>query len=100
MFYHVSMPHEGVWRSGDKRKVDVEASNGLLLKIFKGLFRFVFGAEMGDFMDDLFEGFAELYRLAVNGGQSCGECVRKTTYPIKESAKMVERRQLNEVNVV
>ncbi|CAK9111057.1 Gibberellin 2-beta-dioxygenase 2 [Durusdinium trenchii] len=41
--------------------------------------------EIGDFMDDLMEGFAELYRLAVNGGQTCGECVRKTTYPIKES---------------
>eukprot|EP00435_Cladocopium_sp_Y103_P066314 s662_g28.t1 len=40
--------------------------------------------EIGDFMDDLMEGFAELYRLAVNGGQTCGDCVRKTTYPIKE----------------
>eukprot|EP00439_Symbiodinium_sp_Y106_P040365 s1614_g4.t4 len=36
-------------------------------------------------MDDLMEGFAELYRLAISGGQSCGDCVRKTTYPIKES---------------
>lgn len=41
--------------------------------------------EIGDFMDDLMEGFAELYRMAVNGGQTCGDCVRKTTYPIKES---------------
>eukprot|EP00913_Durusdinium_trenchii_P021776 g20459.t1 len=45
--------------------------------------------EIGDFMDDLMEGFAELYRLAVNGGQTCGECVRKTTYPIKERAEVV-----------
>jgi hypothetical protein len=22
--------------------------------------------------------------MAVNGGQTCGDCVRKTTYPIKE----------------
>ncbi|CAE7778551.1 GA2OX2 [Symbiodinium sp. CCMP2456] len=41
--------------------------------------------EVGEWMDDLMEGFAELYRLAISGGQSCGDCVRKTTYPIKES---------------
>ena len=87
--------------------------------------------EVGEWMDDLMEGFAELYRvngsvrdaagqgwvsepvlgecnpvrpravkqdlrhvafvvnllsiqLAINGGQSCGDCVRKTTYPIKD----------------
>ncbi|CAE7207611.1 GA2OX2, partial [Symbiodinium microadriaticum] len=39
--------------------------------------------EVGEWMDDLMEGFAELYRLAISGGQSCGDCVRKTTYPIK-----------------
>mmetsp|Transcript_22424 Transcript_22424/g.42318 ORF Transcript_22424/g.42318 Transcript_22424/m.42318 type:complete len:146 (-) Transcript_22424:34-471(-) len=41
--------------------------------------------DIGDWMDDLMEGFAELSRLALTGGQSCGDCVRKTTYPIKES---------------
>eukprot|EP00927_Polykrikos_kofoidii_P004972 TRINITY_DN11979_c1_g1_i1.p1 TRINITY_DN11979_c1_g1~~TRINITY_DN11979_c1_g1_i1.p1 ORF type:complete len:127 (+),score=27.13 TRINITY_DN11979_c1_g1_i1:274-654(+) len=38
-----------------------------------------------EWFDDLMEGFAEIYRLTVRGGQSCGQCVRSTSYPIKEN---------------
>eukprot|EP00931_Biecheleriopsis_adriatica_P097238 TRINITY_DN709_c0_g1_i1.p1 TRINITY_DN709_c0_g1~~TRINITY_DN709_c0_g1_i1.p1 ORF type:complete len:153 (-),score=26.00 TRINITY_DN709_c0_g1_i1:64-498(-) len=40
--------------------------------------------DTSEWVDDLLEGFAEIYRLVIIGGQSCGDCVRKTSYPIKE----------------
>mmetsp|Transcript_11325 Transcript_11325/g.21341 ORF Transcript_11325/g.21341 Transcript_11325/m.21341 type:complete len:147 (+) Transcript_11325:77-517(+) len=42
--------------------------------------------EVSDFFDDLMEGFAELWRLAVAGGHSFASCVRRVAYPLKESA--------------
>uniref|UniRef100_A0A7S1QN33 Uncharacterized protein n=1 Tax=Alexandrium catenella TaxID=2925 RepID=A0A7S1QN33_ALECA len=33
---------------------------------------------------DLMTGFAEIYTVTIAGGHSCGDCVRRAAYPVKE----------------
>mmetsp|Transcript_50086 Transcript_50086/g.119164 ORF Transcript_50086/g.119164 Transcript_50086/m.119164 type:complete len:144 (-) Transcript_50086:195-626(-) len=40
--------------------------------------------QVWEWLDDLLEGFAELYRRSVGAGQQCHDCVRRTAYPIKQ----------------
>eukprot|EP00930_Biecheleria_cincta_P020452 TRINITY_DN15393_c0_g1_i2.p1 TRINITY_DN15393_c0_g1~~TRINITY_DN15393_c0_g1_i2.p1 ORF type:complete len:153 (-),score=38.80 TRINITY_DN15393_c0_g1_i2:105-563(-) len=42
--------------------------------------------EVSEWLDDLLEGFAEIYRLSISGGAVFITCVRKVAYPIKEAA--------------
>eukprot|EP00930_Biecheleria_cincta_P036870 TRINITY_DN25272_c0_g1_i1.p1 TRINITY_DN25272_c0_g1~~TRINITY_DN25272_c0_g1_i1.p1 ORF type:complete len:152 (-),score=32.52 TRINITY_DN25272_c0_g1_i1:10-408(-) len=54
--------------------------------------------EVSEWLDDIMEGFAELYRLAVNGGQSCGDTIRKAAYPVKEGVLSAYDGVRNAVN--
>merc|ERR1712232_1265658 len=38
-----------------------------------------------EFFDDMMEGFAEIYRQTVGGGQACADCVRRGAYPLKQA---------------
>jgi len=40
--------------------------------------------EVWEWVDDLLTGFAFIYSSTVTYGRQCGDCVRKTSYPIKE----------------
>mmetsp|Transcript_8512 Transcript_8512/g.24029 ORF Transcript_8512/g.24029 Transcript_8512/m.24029 type:complete len:150 (-) Transcript_8512:153-602(-) len=40
--------------------------------------------QVWDFLDDLMEGFAEIYKMTVGAGHQCNDCIRKTSFPIKE----------------
>eukprot|EP00928_Gymnodinium_smaydae_P077150 TRINITY_DN60342_c0_g1_i1.p1 TRINITY_DN60342_c0_g1~~TRINITY_DN60342_c0_g1_i1.p1 ORF type:complete len:106 (+),score=30.69 TRINITY_DN60342_c0_g1_i1:134-451(+) len=39
---------------------------------------------VGEFLDDLMEGFSVIYKGFISGAQGCQDCVRKTAYPVKE----------------
>mmetsp|Transcript_80871 Transcript_80871/g.234491 ORF Transcript_80871/g.234491 Transcript_80871/m.234491 type:complete len:142 (+) Transcript_80871:115-540(+) len=41
--------------------------------------------EVWEWVDDLLEGFAEIYRVTVASGHTCGEHVRRAAYPVKET---------------
>ncbi|CAK0880817.1 unnamed protein product, partial [Prorocentrum cordatum] len=41
--------------------------------------------QVWEWVDDLMEGFAELYKLTITGGHTCAEGIRRGAYPIKES---------------
>eukprot|EP00928_Gymnodinium_smaydae_P092056 TRINITY_DN75836_c0_g1_i1.p2 TRINITY_DN75836_c0_g1~~TRINITY_DN75836_c0_g1_i1.p2 ORF type:complete len:132 (-),score=51.76 TRINITY_DN75836_c0_g1_i1:142-537(-) len=39
---------------------------------------------VGEFLDDLMEGFSVIYKAAIGGAQGCQDCVRRSAYPVKE----------------